>query len=284
MAVGPGLGEGGIVIDRVEVNGVEADSEDLKLLTRVTYAHFTSMQVRDGAVRGLDLHLRRLDGSTRELFGRGLDAERVRACVRHALGGGPDALSVRVTVFSRRMDAVLRGEAVEPDVAVATSAPALARTEPVRLRAVEYERDLPHVKHAGTFGLVHHWRQAVLAGYDDALFIDRHGRISEASVWNIGFYDGERVIWPEAAVLPGVTMQLLQRGLEAKGIRSGRREIRLRDVTASASGSPALSAFLTNSISPAVPVASIDGTVLAVDSAVTDLLAACYESNPWQTV
>ncbi|NYV75812.1 aminotransferase class IV family protein [Streptomyces sp. UH6] len=271
-------------MDRVEVNGVQADSEDLKLLAQVNYAHFTSMQVRGGAVRGLDLHLRRLDESAREMFGRGLDAERVRACVRHALGGGPDAVSVRVTVFTRRLDAVLHGEAVEPEVAVATSAPAEARTEPVRLRAVEYERDLPHVKHVGTFGLIHHWRQAVLAGYDDALFTDRHGRISEASVWNIGFYDGERVTWPEAAALPGITMQLLQRGLEARGIPFERREVRLNDIAARASSSPVFSAFLANSISPAVPVAGIDGTALAIYPTVTGLLMDCYEVNPWQTV
>ncbi|AJE39056.1 aminotransferase class IV family protein [Streptomyces nodosus] len=284
MAAGLGVGEGGVGIDRVEVNGVEADSEDLKVLMRVSYAHFTSMQVRGGAVRGLDLHLRRLDESARGLFGRGLDAERVRGCVRHALEGGPEAVSVRVTVFSRRLDAVLRGEAVEPELAVATSAPAEAQSEPMRLRAVEYERDLPHVKHVGTFGLIHGRRQAVLSGYDDVLFTDRYGRISEASVWNIGFYDGERVIWPEAAVLPGITMQLLQRGLEAKGIPSERREVRLDDIVARASGSPVLAAFLTNSISPALPVASIDGAALAVESAVTDLLVDCYESNPWETV
>ncbi|MFF7474314.1 aminotransferase class IV [Streptomyces sp. NPDC008092] len=268
----------------MEVNGAEADSEDLKLLARVNYAHFTSMQVRDGAVRGLDLHLARLDGSARQLFGRGLDAQRVRDCVRHALAGGPDAVSVRVTAFTGRLGDVVRGELVEPDLAVVTSAPAEAQPGPVRLCAVEYERDLPHVKHAGTFGLTLRRRQAVLAGYDDALFTDRYGRISEASVSNIGFHDGERVIWPEAAMLPGITMQLLQRGLDAKGIPSERREIRLGDLVAGASGSSACSAFLANSISPVLPVASIDGTALAVAPAVTDLLVDCYETNPWQTV
>ncbi|MFK0286720.1 aminotransferase class IV family protein [Streptomyces sp. NPDC090499] len=281
---GRACGEKGIVIDRVEINGAKADAEDLKLLARANYAHFTSMQVRGGAVRGLDLHLTRLDGSARELFGRGLGAERVRDCVRHALDGGPDAVSVRVVAFTSRLGDVARGEPVEPDLAVLTSAPAQAQTGPVRLRAVEYERDLPHVKHAGTVGLTHRRRQAVLAGYDDALFTDRHGRISEASLSNIGVYDGERVVWPEAAMLPGITMQLLQRGLEAKGIPAERREIRLGDLVGGASGFAGCSAFLANSISPAVPVASIDGTALVVDSAVTDLLVDCYETNPWQIV
>lgn len=265
----------------MEVNGVEADSEALLLLTRASYAHFTSAQVRGGAVRGLDLHLKRLDDSTRELFGAALDAERVRTLVRHALDGGPDEVSLRVTVFTRRPAAVSRGEAVEPDVAVATSAPAESETEPLRLRAVEYERELPHVKHAATFGLIRHRRQAVLAGYDDALFTDRRGRISEASVWNICFHDGERVIWPEAAALPGITMRLLERGLAAKGIPCEHRELRLDDLAAA---SPPLSGFLTNSISPALPVAAVDGTVLAADPAARDLLVDCYQTNPWQVV
>ncbi|MFF4055479.1 aminotransferase class IV family protein [Streptomyces sp. NPDC001668] len=284
MAAGLGTSEGGVVIDRVEVNGAEADTADLKILARSNYSHFSSMQVRDRAVRGLDLHLKRLDDGTRELFGTALDADRVRSCLWHALHHCPEAVSVRVTVFSRHQEAVLRGEDVEPDVAVATSAPITARTSPVRLRTVQYERDLPHVKHAGTFGLSLRRRQAVLAGYDDMLFTDRHGRISEASISNIGFFDSERVIWPEAAVLPGITMQLLQRGLAAKGIPSDRREIHLRDLGAWASDTPALAAFLSNSISPAVPVAGIDSVALTVDPDVTDLLVNCYETNPWQTV
>ncbi|MFF7073181.1 aminotransferase class IV [Streptomyces pseudovenezuelae] len=284
MAAGLDTGEGGVVIDRVEVNGAEADNEDLKVLARANYSHFSSTQVRDRAVRGLDLHLKRLDDSTRNLFGTGLDADRVRSCMRHALHASPDAVTVRVTVFSRHQDAVLRGEDVEPDVAVATSAPLTARTSSVRLRTVEYERDLPHVKHAGTFGLSLRRRQAVLAGYDDMLFTDRNGRISEASISNIGFFDGEQVIWPEAAVLPGITMQLLQRGLAVKGIPAVRREIHLRDLGAWASGTPALAAILSNSISSAVPVARIDETALTVDPDVTDLLVNCYETNPWQTV
>ncbi|GAA3732764.1 aminotransferase class IV [Streptomyces tremellae] len=271
-------------MDRVCVNGAEADRADLRLLARSTYAHFSSMQARGRAVRGLDLHLERLDDGTRELFGTGLDADRVVSCLRHALRASPDAVTVRVTVFSRQQDAALRGEEVEPDIAVATSAPLAAQVSPVRLRTVAYERDLPHVKHAGTFGLSLHHRRAVLAGYDDALFTDRNGLISEASISNIGFFDGERVVWPEAAVLPGVTMRLLQRGLAAEGVPSVRRPIRLRDLAAHPSGPRVPAAFLTNSISPAVPVAAIDGTALALDPGATDLFVRCYEANPWQTV
>lgn len=79
-------------------------------------------------------------------------------------------------------------------------------------------------------------------------------------------------------MLPGIMMRLLRRGLAAEGIRSEHRDLRLRDLT------PSLTAFLTNSISPAVPVASIDDTALTVDPDLTALLVRCYETNPWQPV
>jgi len=266
-------------VDWVEVNGTEADGDDLRALARAGYAHFSSMQARRRAVRGLDLHLNRLRAGTRELFGSDLDDDHVRTCIRHALLASPDAVTVRVTVFSRHHDAVQRGERVEPDVAVTTSAPLPPQTSPVRLRTAEFERHLPHIKHAGTFGLTLHRRQAALTGYDDTLFTDRHGRISEASISNIGFFDDGHVIWPQAAVLPGIAMQLLQRGLTAKGIPSEHREIPLTNLT---TWTP--TAFLSNSISPTVPIKSIDDTPLPIDPEVTALLTRCYESNPWQTV
>lgn len=204
--------------------------------------------------------------------------DRVRACPRHALRAAPDVVTARVTVFSRHQDAVLRGEPTEPDLAVTTTAPLAARTAPVRLRRTPYERDLPHVKRAGTFGLSLRRRRAVLAGYDDVLFTDRDGRVGEASISNIAFFADGHVLWPEAAVLPGITMRLLQRGLAAEGIPSGHRDLRLPDLT------PSLAAFLTNSISPAVPVTSIDDTALTVDPELTALLVKCYASNPWQPV
>jgi hypothetical protein len=72
---------------RVEVNGTAATAQQLQDLALRHYGHFTAMQVRDARTRGRELHLGRLDAATRELFGAGLDAARVRAHIRHALGG-----------------------------------------------------------------------------------------------------------------------------------------------------------------------------------------------------
>ena len=85
-------------------NGQPAQVEDL-LPALVNYGHFTSLQVRGGAVQGLDLHLARLSQATRELFGSELDMAQVQGWMAQALqqAGLADA-SLRVTVYSRHFD------------------------------------------------------------------------------------------------------------------------------------------------------------------------------------
>jgi hypothetical protein len=79
----------------IEVNGREADQAAISLLEHEGWGHFTAMQVRDGRMRGLGLHLSRLEAAHQEVYGRELDGQEIRARIRHALGGRPDA-SARV--------------------------------------------------------------------------------------------------------------------------------------------------------------------------------------------
>ena len=110
-------------LDRCELNGEPASADDLRALALMNYGHFTSMQAEPGGVRGLDLHLLRLDASTRELFGQPLDGDTVRGFMRHALGDHDGAASLRVNVFSRRLHRDRMAEPAPPDVVVSVSAP-----------------------------------------------------------------------------------------------------------------------------------------------------------------
>ncbi|MFD7153264.1 hypothetical protein ACFV9C_01610 [Kribbella sp. NPDC059898] len=64
------------------LDGARLPTVDPRLLRATSFGHFTSLQVRDGHVDGLDLHFERLDRSTHELFDRPLPADRVRADLR----------------------------------------------------------------------------------------------------------------------------------------------------------------------------------------------------------
>ncbi len=227
--------------DFLLLDGALLPMVDPRLLRATSYGHFTSMQVRDGHVDGLELHFERLDRSTREVFGRPLPEERVRADLRAALDRASSGdLSIRVNVFADD----------ELHLLTRVGPPVAAGTRPLRLLAYQHERSVPHLKHTGTFDLTYYARAAEQAGYDDAVFHTATGELSEASIWNICFARGAHLVFPTAPTLPGIRQQVLQRGLDSFDTTP----IPLTDLPTYDA------AYLTNSIDPALPVASITTT------------------------
>ncbi len=262
---------------RIELNGRPASAADLRTPALLNYGHFTSMQVQQGRVRGLDLHLDRLQRATRELFGRTLDLDATRGWMRRVAGTG-DALTLRVNVFARTLDRDRLTTPVAPDVLVSAAPARAIASMPLRVRSVRYQRDAPHIKHVGTFGLFHQKRLAQAAGFDDALFVDASGAVAEGSIWNIGFFDGERVVWPDAPMLQGVSMQLLQVGLPQLGLPMLTRRIGVADLAG------LRSAFFTNSACAVMPIACIDEVAFVVDPQLRERLEESFALNPWQSI
>jgi branched-subunit amino acid aminotransferase/4-amino-4-deoxychorismate lyase len=255
---------------RIEVNGGPATVDQLAHQAIVNYGHLTAMQVRGGAVRGLGLHLSRLDSATRELFGSGLDGGLVRAHVRHALGAGIRDASVRVSVFQPDGDE-------RPSIMVVVRAPSDAAVAPQRLTAVPYERPVPHIKHVGMFGQIYYGLAAERAGFDDALLTGPGGIIAEGAITNIGFFDGDAVLWPSAPLLAGITMQLVIEALAERGVPSRHDQVRVADLHSFRS------VFVTNSLGVA-PVGQVDDQILATDAEFTQSLTEAYESVPWTPI
>ena len=235
------------------------------------YGHFTAMQVRDGATRGLGLHLARLDTANRELFGEPLDGGAVRERLRRALDGRADA-SVRFTV--RR----LAGEQGSgPSTVVTVDDPVAMPAGPLRLKSATYQRPLAHIKHLASAGQRNRRRRALDAGFAEALLTNADGVISEGAITNVGFLDGATAVWPDAPCLAGITMQVIVPALAARGVRSVRRMVRLRDVGAFDG------AFVTNSWGVAT-VGAIDDVDIPVDEAFGRTLTAAYDSVPWDPI
>ncbi|WP_045736890.1 aminotransferase class IV family protein [Xanthomonas sp. MUS 060] len=255
-----------------------ADADVLAAAALVNYGHFTTLQVRDGAVRGLDLHLRRLDDASRLLLGSALPAERVRDELRAALVefGHADA-SLRATVFSpsftlRRADAVCA-----PELLVSLDVPAVADLVPLRLRSSVFARELPQIKHVGTFAAFHQRRLAMQAGCDDALFVDAHGAVAEGTTWNLGAWDGRSVHWPQAPALRGTQERLLQAGLDALGVAQQLRPLQLHELDAG------MAAFVCNARGQQA-IATVDGRALRPAEEVLDVLEAALRTQPWQPI
>lgn len=255
------------------IDGAPATVEGLTQALVSNYAAFTSFQTEPGGVRGLDLHLERLGRSALELFDQRVPEDDLRAWLRLALEGHDARQSVRIQLFLpaislRRADA--RGR---PSVLIRVSPPLGPLRGPLRLQGQVYEREAAHLKHAATFGLTRAIRTAKAANFDDALFITRDGRVAEGSIWNIGFLEGQTVVWPRAPMLAGTGQGLLERGLEAVGLSSITREVTLADLGRFDS------AFICNSATPAAAIAAVDATRIEVDSAMIDRLEAAWSAN-----
>lgn len=247
-------------------NGRPATADDLAPLAFAGYAHFTAAQVRDGRVRGLDLHLERLRLGSAELFGSALPDDVVRGFVRTALAAGPADVSLTATAYSSA-DGVL-------DLLVRTGPPSTGPDGPLALAVVAYERYLPAVKHVGEVAKTHVLRGAARDGYDDAAFVDRAGRLSEASIWNLAFWDGSAVVWPVADVLGGSTRGIVRRQLSARGVPQRDAEVRPGDLPGLAG------AVVMNSWTPGVAVSRIGAATLPAAPAFVALLHDAYAAEP----
>src|SRR5680860_1645315 len=85
----------------VQFNGTAATADQLASVAFVGYAHFTALQVRNRAVRGLDLHLARLRNASEGLFGTHLPDDQMRDYLRLAIQAGPDDASLSCFVTQR---------------------------------------------------------------------------------------------------------------------------------------------------------------------------------------
>lgn len=255
-------------------NGRVASGADLAPLAFTGYAHFTAMQVRDGAVRGLDLHLSRLKTASTQMFGKHLPDAHIRNYLRGALDAAPSDASVTCFVVSRPGEFMPVGPGTDLDVLIKVSDPAVPPVGPLSIDVVSHERHLPHIKHVGEVAKTFYLRRAIAQGFDDAAFENNSGRLSEATIWNLAFWDGDSVIWPEADILSGVTMQILVRQLEARGVHQNTRPVRRADLT------EGLSAVVMNSWTPGIAVTRLGERQLQTDATFTRLLQDAYVAEP----
>lgn len=234
----------------VQLDGVAASLEQVTALALVNYGHFTSMRVEEQRVRGLSLHLERLVRDCRRVFDAELDPDRVRYLIRHALVDSPRSVVVRVTVFDPHLPLGHPGADAEPHLLVTTRPAEPTQGPALRLRSVRYRREMPEVKHLGLFGALAHRRGAQRNGFDDVLFTDAAAVISEAATSNIGFLDGDRIVWPAADCLLGVTMRLIN---QVRDGHVGTAPVSLGQLT------HVDAVFATNAAIGLRPVSAIDG-------------------------
>ncbi|TFD82774.1 aminotransferase class IV [Cryobacterium fucosi] len=252
----------------VEIDGRRPEVEDLIHPALVNFGHFTAMQVRGGAVRGLHKHLRRLRVAHVEMFGTEIETEAIRSHMRSAVSRRANSY-LRVTLFEPHPGSIRTMSAVRP--------PLDAPTTPQSLKSISYSRPVPHIKHVGSFAQIFHSLKAREQGFDDALLTSPDGEVSETTRANIGFYRGHQVVWPKAPSLHRITWQILDEHLGEHGFSVHPEHVALRDV-ARFDG-----AFLANSIG-VVGVGRIDGHRYPPELDMASELSAAYAAAPWDEI
>ena len=259
------------------IHGVEASPDELRALALTGYGHFTSMHVEEGAVRGLDLHLERLVSNAKIVFDADVDREPLVADIRAAIAGSTRSYTLRVTMFDPAINLGNVGTVTARPVPLITTRSSHAgELPPLRVKTVAFQRDVPEVKHVGLFSPLHHRVAAKRAGFGDVLFTDPIStNISEGSTWNIGFIAAEgTVVWPDAAVLPGVTMALL-RGANDRHVAQA---IPLAEI------GRMQAAFATNASVGVRPISAIDGHHFDPDHPAVAGLQRTYAAIPAQRI
>ena len=264
------------LIPRILLNGRAPTIEELAVFAQVNYGHFTTLQVIERRARGFSLHLQRLVAATRELFGSELDTDRLRTQLSRVIGDAP--LSLRISVFSLAFDRAHPERPVAADVLIATRPVRAPSSGSLRLKSMTCARVLPHLKHVGMFDVLQLSRQARIEGFDDVLLTTSAGAIAEGSTWNIGFWGGRRVTWPNAPALRGTTLQLIERGLREQGVESVSAPLHLDQLGGFRS------AFMLNAGSVGPMIESIDAHALAAEDDVLRMLKAAWESQPLELI
>ncbi|HET9047559.1 MAG TPA: aminotransferase class IV [Chiayiivirga sp.] len=241
---------------RAFVDGEPASTAALIRFARNAYHHFTTMQVRAGAVRGLDLHLARLSQATRALFDVELDLFQLRRHLRVALAGQADA-ALRISIGARNYSARAMPVPAQIESLILVDSPSLPRSDAMRLMSVQHMRHHAQFKHSGLFDVFALRRQALACGFDDAVLLDDRHCINEGPTFNLGFFQDDALIWPEADKLAGTSERLLQQAWAQVGGKHVVRPITLADLQHVSGGFACHSGGIW-------PLSAIDSQVLPV--------------------
>lgn len=261
-----------------QLNGRAVTLTDLPVLGSVQFGHFTSMQVRNNQVLGLKLHLQRLKESSERLFGCHLPEDKILECLRSILLN-QEPCSIRINIFTQAFhEPVIREDDLH--ILITRSAPLAPVTKSIKVMTAHFERLLPEIKYAGIIsGILAFAKPVRAAGFDDVLYVDAHQNISEGSVWNIGFYDGSKIILPKTPALPGIAMQALTAQCKLSGVEVVHEIVNLSNIN-KFSG-----AFFTNSINSGGIIVQINNHVFEDDQRLLQQsLADIYAAIPRDSI
>lgn len=228
---------------------------------------YTSFVVEpDGRVADLTEHLGRLARDSALLLGQAVQPDHVRRLAAAHVAAVGTPVRLRVAVLAQTPP--LQPQDVRSLHVATSSRPVVPAPEGAwSVQTVPYRRLRPEVKGVDPFLQLHLKREARRAGFDDAL-LTRDGALLEGTTWGLLAVGPGGVIAPERDVLPSLGVARLLRAAGALGLAVERRPLH-RDELAG------LRLLLgVSAVTPAVPIARVDGVGVSTDPALLTGLRA----------
>ena len=140
---------------------------------------------------------------------------------------------------------------------------------PLKLKAVIYQRQMSHIKHGSMLDAILLRQEALTDGFDDVLFVNSQGHVSEASTSNVVAIRNGGFQIPEPhrdGCLPGITVQSVRTFAGPRDIPVSKEALTLADLKQSDG------VFLTNAVSGIQAVGQIDKDAIQWTDAAQNLL------------
>ena len=153
------------------------------------------------------------------------------------------------------------------------------RRRGMRLMSVEPDalvaRISPGVKSNNRQANVMAHRLAREAGFDDGLFVDPVGLVTEGPTWNLFLVRGGTLITPplERGILAGITRSLVLEHARKLGIPTEEREVPLEEARA------ADEMFITSTTRGVMPVGALDERTFTLPGPITERVSAALEGD-----
>lgn len=128
------------------------------------------------------------------------------------------------------------------------------------LRSVNYSRVFPEVKNLSFLPSVLGYINAKRAGFDDSVFVNSYGYVSEGTTWNIFLFADQQLITPGDSLLVGVTRNKVIELTKSLGISVEVRSVPLEELYS------AQEVFVTGTTKRILGVTRVDDFVIGKGS------------------
>lgn len=212
---------------------------------------FETLRTENGSVQFLARHMRRVVASARVLEIPVPDEDLVSQAIDELLAATPHEVGrLRLSFSKERFIATHESYTSEEKPLKVMVSHELSSTVGRQYKVFPYSARLNMLQ------------EAITAGCDELIQIDQHDRVCEGAVSNYAFRIGGQWRTPPitAGILPGVIRAI---AVEKCGVVV--KDLSRADVTSCEA------AIVLSSLKIALPVASIDGRTLAIDSDVSDI-------------